>query len=445
MSTKQQLKQRLFEAAEKNAERVFALAEEVLNNPELGYKEYKTSALVRRVFGQAGIAYTEGHALTGVKGVLRSVNDPDKLNVCIIGEMDAVRCSAHPKADGGTGAAHACGHHVQTALMLGCALAFAESGVLDELCGSVTFLAVPAEEFAEIEYRAKLRAEGKISYFGGKQQLIAEGVFDDVDIVMMVHAQADCTRPALFLDGTCLGFIGKTVDFYGRAAHGSMPYEGVNALNAATLALMGIHTVRDTFRDEDRIRIHPIITNGGEIVNSIPDRATVETHVRAANLDAMYAAAKKVDRAVMGAAYTVGAKAEISNSAGYLPMKQDITLGRVLEENAKEYIPAENIRHDVDMFGSTDIGDVSHLLPTVQPMCGGFAGKAHGKDFMLTDAELNLVSMVKILCATTVDLLADGAACGRSIRDAFKPALTKEQYLSYLESSFEVTAGGDLL
>lgn len=435
------LKQRLFDAAEKNSEKVFAIAEKIMRHPELGYKEEKTSALVREVFTEAGIPFTWPHALTGVKGCLRSKNRPDRLNVCIIGEMDAVRCYAHPDADPQTGAAHACGHNVQTALMLGCALAFAGSGVLDELCGSVTFLAVPAEEYAEIEYRAGLRAQGKISYYGGKQQLIAEGALDDADLVIMIHAQANCEKPALFLDGTSLGFVGKTVDFYGREAHGSLPFEGINALNAAMLALMGIHTNRDTFRDEDHIRIHPIVTNGGEIVNSVPGHTTMETYVRGANVPAIRDAAQKVDRAILGAAYTVGAKARITNSAGYLPMKQDITLGSIFEKNALPYIPKADIHHDIDMFGSSDIGDVGHLLPTIQPMVGGFTGSAHSKEFHVTDPALNLVSMVKTVCATAADLLADDAQIGLRIKNDFQPAMTKEEYLAFLAASFEEISG----
>ena len=99
--------------------------------------------------------------------------------------------------------------------------------------------------------------------------------------------------------------MAKTIEFFGRASHGSLPFEGINALNAATMGLMGIHANREIFRDEDQVRIHPIITNGGSIVNSVPDYVRIETYVRAANAKAMDEACMVVDRAMKGAAMTV--------------------------------------------------------------------------------------------------------------------------------------------
>lgn len=148
-------------------------------------KEYKTSELVKKEFEKLGIEYRDKLALTGVKGTLAGKGEG--LNICIIGEMDAVKCFGHPNADTHSGAAHACGHNAQIASMIGAAMGIVKSGVMEKLCGKVTFFAVPAEEFVELEYREQPKDDGKIEFFGGNQELIRLGKFDDVDIQFMTY------------------------------------------------------------------------------------------------------------------------------------------------------------------------------------------------------------------------------------------------------------------
>ncbi len=105
-----------------------------------------------------------------------------------MGELDAVICREHPDADPETGAVHACGHNIQTAAMLGVAFGLNDQSVLDQLAGQIEFMAVPAEEYVEIEYRLDLKENGEISYLGGKQEMIKRGHFDDIDISMMIHS-----------------------------------------------------------------------------------------------------------------------------------------------------------------------------------------------------------------------------------------------------------------
>ncbi|MFA9381125.1 MAG: amidohydrolase [Acetanaerobacterium sp.] len=424
------MKESVCRAIDAGRDEIISWGEYILSNPELGYKEHKTSRLVRDTFEKLSIPYQYPLSLTGVKGELGLV--PKGFNVCIIGEMDAVKSVGHPYADPLTSAAHACGHNAQIAAMLGAACGLSRSGVMPGLCGSVSFMAVPAEEFVEIDYRRELKRTGSIRYFGGKQQLIAEGAFDDVDIAMMIHSQAETPDNKLFMDGSSLGFMYKTIRFYGREAHGSEPYKGVNALNAAMLALMGIHANRETFKDEDKIRIHPIITNGGELVNTIPEKVIMETYVRGAGITAITGAAQTVDRAVNGAAMTIGADAGIETNAGYLPLKQDSALGRVFEENARRFYSQRDIVHGMDMTGSTDMGDLSHLLPCIQPTMGGFSGAAHSQNFFITNKEAVYINCAKMLAMTAIDLLADEAEEGQRIKNAFEPQMTKDEYLQYL-------------
>ncbi len=422
--TKQELKKIVAAEIDAAQDKIIEIAEKILKNPEMGYKEYKTAALVKETFSSLGIEYRDGLAITGVKGKLKGKKSD--VTVCVMGELDAVICQTNPEADPITGAAHACGHNGQIANMLGAA--FGLSKISKELFGDVCFFAVPAEEFVELSEREAFANEGKIKYLGGKQELIRIGEFDDIDMAMMVHAHGNESEPMVAVDGGSLGFVAKTIEFEGKAAHGSTPYEGVNALNAATLALACIHAQRETFRDEDKVRIHPIITNGGELVNVVPASATIETYVRAANFEAIKDASMKVDRAVEGASYAVGVKSKIKNFKGYLPLKQSENLSKIFAENAKEFVPENRIYHGINMTGSSDVGDLSHLIPTIQPTVGGYVGALHTKEFGASDKYLAYVVPAKIMAFTVIDLLADDAALAKQIKAEFKPLLTKEEY-----------------
>lgn len=412
------MKQQIINAIDANREAIIACGEYVLNNPELGFKEFKTSEYVKNEFKKLGIPFRDNAAITGVIGV---VGDPDaEINVCIIGEMDAVICYDHPFADSDTGAAHACGHNAQIAQMIGAAYGIVKSGILDRCSCKITFIAVPAEEFVELEYRKHLVNTGKITYMSGKQELIHLGVFDDIDIAMMIHAHALTPQPRLYMCGSSLGFEAKQITFCGRSAHGSEPWNGINALDAAVMTITGINANRATFKDSDKVRIHPIISNGGDLVNVIPNRAVIETYVRAANIPALDDACNKVDNAAKAGAMAVGAECLIENIRGYAPLKQDKNLSNVFEANALMFLNPENIEHNKDMTGSTDMGDLSNVIPSIQPTMGGFEGALHGKDFSITDKELVYVTASKILSCTVYDLIKDNAAVAKKIRDEYR-------------------------
>src|SRR5207302_9481909 len=120
------------------------------------------------------------------------------------------------------------------------------------------------------------------------------------------------------------GVVAKRARFIGRAAHaGAAPERGINALNAATLALQAIHMQRETFRDQDNIRVHPIVTHGGTTINVVPADVRLETFHRGASFEAIADAAAKVDRALRAGALSVGAGLEIETLPGYLPLLVD--------------------------------------------------------------------------------------------------------------------------
>ncbi len=412
------MKEKIIKAIDDNRDAIISCGEFILYNPEFGYKEFKTSQRVMEEFEKLGIPYRSEVGVTGVKGVVG--NENAKVNICIIGELDAVKCFDHPCANIETGAAHACGHNAQIASMIGAAYGIVKSGVLDEIDGKITFFAVPAEEYIDLEYRQQLVKMGKITHMAGKQELIHIGEFDDIDMAMMIHSHALTPSFKVFIDGTSLGFVSKEITYEGKAAHGSEPFNGVNALNGAMLGLMGINANRETFRDEDKIRIHPIITNGGDAVNVIPSKAVIETYVRGANSEAIEDACKKVDNAVNAGAMAVGAKCTVKNMGGYKPLHQDKMLSSVFEENALMFTDKENIYHNLDMTGSTDMGDLSEIMPVIQPTMGGFSGALHGKDFEIADKETVYITASKILACTAYDLLKNNAKKALDIKNNFK-------------------------
>ncbi len=425
-----EIEKKVLDAIDDNKEKIIAIAKKVLSTPELGYKEFETSKLVKECFEKLELDVKDNIAYTGVKGTL---GKNDGFNVCLIGELDSVVCFEHPNAVFPSGASHACGHNGQLANLLGAAIGLAKSGVVDDLGGKITFMATPAEEFIELEFRQKLKDEGKIKYFGGKQQLVYEGEFDDVDAAIMVHAQPETPDKAVFLDADSLGFVIKNVTFKGKSVHAAKPFDGVNALNAAALAILGIHTCRERFRDEDKIRVHFIITKGGDIVNAVPSEVVLECQVRAANLAALQKAAEDVDAAIKGAAMMVGAEVDIETITGYQPFNLDVNLGKVFEDVSLEFMDKNVIRHDVSMTGSSDIGDVSLLLPTIQPMVGGFVGQLHAKEFSAADDYTAYVLPAKLMALTAVRLLENNAELGKKIKENFKPIMTKKEYLKLLE------------
>ena len=276
MLSRQELKQRACAAIDRRKVDIVGAARQILNHPEPGFREVKTAQLVADQFAALGIPYRSGLALTGVKGRIPGGGGPGP-RLALIGELDSLIVNDHPHAAADTGAAHACGHHCQIGMMLGATMALTQPEILDQLSGELVPFAVPAEEFIEVAHRLQLRDEQKLEFMGGKQELIRLGEFDDVDLAMMCHTASDMGDHQFAVGGTSNGHVVKYVQFIGRGAHaGSAPHLGVNALNAASFALQAIHNNREAFRGEDTVRIHGIMTKGGEAVNAVPADVRLE-------------------------------------------------------------------------------------------------------------------------------------------------------------------------
>lgn len=419
MTAKEELKRRFLAAADDGADAAIQASKDLMAMPELGFKETRTAAYMAEAFRELTPDVREHVGRTGVLATLPG--GAHRANLALIGELDAVISPEHPAADPVTGAAHSCGHNIQMAGVLGCARALVKSGVLAELGGDVTLVCPPAEEFVELEYRSCLRDKGEIGCLSGKQELLRLGAFQGIDGAMMVHSQAGAETPSCFVGGGGLGFVAKIIRFTGKAAHACSPEEGVNALNAAMAALMCIHAMRETFRPEDKIKVHPIITKGGDLVNIVPADVVMETYVRGATPEAVRDACEKVDRAIRGAAYAIGCEVEIRDVGGYAPLRQNPDMSRLFAENARALYPEAPVYEGVDMVGSTDMGDLGLCIPVIQPTIGCFAGAAHSKEFHSTDDRFTVVGTAKLLGLTAIDLLYDGAGELRRIRDGFEP------------------------
>jgi len=428
--TRAELKHRVTEAVDRRADEIIALGETIRRHPELGFKEVKTAKLVEDTFQRLGFTPRTGLALTGVRAEAAGQKGQGP-TFALIGELDALVVSGHPEADPVTGAAHACGHNAQIAGMLGAAMALHDAGAFDHLSGRVVFFAVPAEEGGDLEWRMSQRRAGTLEFFGGKPELVKRGLFDDVDLAMMIHTTPRPEDGKASVPLSNNGRVGKLARFIGRASHaGSAPHLGANALYAAQIALAAINALRETFRDEDTIRIHPILTHGGSQVNVIPAEARIETYVRGRTLDAVLDANRKVDRALRAGALALGVKVEIDTLPGYLPLDCDATMARYFKENAVALVGESEYRELGHRTGSTDMGDLSQIMPVLHPYMGGARGTGHAADYAIVDKPLAYVAPAKALAAMAVDMLWDGAAGAREVLANARPRLTREAYLT---------------
>lgn len=430
------LKEAVCASVDRHSERIVGVGEAIMDAPELGFKETATADRVKEVFSEAKLPMEDGLALTGVRAELRGSRPGP--TVALMGELDALIVPDHPRCDPDTGAAHACGHNAQIAGMLGAALGLADAGISDQLAGRIVFFAVPAEEYVEIDYRLGLVRDGRTSFLAGKPELVQLGAFDDIDMAMMIHSGSrDSLEAPTGVSASSNGFLAKTIAFHGKAAHaGVAPEQGTNALNAANIALHAIHAQRETFRDEDCVRVHPILTKGGDIVNIVPAETRIETYVRARTAPAMLAAADAVDRCVKGAAMACGCTVEINTVPGYLPLANDAHLAGLFRDNAEQLFGEGACQDFPHSGGSTDAGDLSQMMPVLHPVMTGAAGTVHGKDWHIADPTNGYLAPAKALAMMAVDLLADDAALGRKVQQESRPALSKQEYLEQQKAIF---------
>ncbi len=425
------------EAVEKHRNLIWEAEKYIWENPETGYKEYKTSAYMAAEFEKLGYELTYADGITGFYTEIDTGREGP--TVLVLAELDSVICSAHPESNKETGAVHACGHHAQCAAMLGVAGALKDEGILSKLCGKIRLCCVPAEECIEQEYRETLRNAGKIQHLGGKVEFLSRGYFDGVDIAFMVHTGAGKTASVNY--GGDDGFIVKTVTYKGKTAHAACGANfGKNALYAAMNGLSATNALRETFVDDDKVRWHPIITHGGEAVNNIPDKVVVESSLRAGYFEVLEKENEKINRALIGAAISFGCQIEIKDEFGYAPLKNDESFSTL----AKEAFNALDLGLSCGWYGQgrigggcTDMGDLSALMPVIHPYIGGAIGRGHGEDYRLVDKELACITNAKWQVAIIISLLEKGAKKAKDIIQSYQPPFKSREALLEYKAKFK--------
>jgi amidohydrolase len=416
-------------------EQIIGFARDIFAHGELGFQEVRTSQSFADALAGLGFQPETGLALTGVKARL----NPEKActtTLALIGELDALRIPESPVYNPETQGAHCCGHHAQLAGVLGAAIALSDPEVAAALDGQVVFFATPSEEYGELAFKNQLMADGKIVYGGGKCELIRTGAFDEIDLCLAHHIGFEGIQLG---SGSGNGFLSKIIRYTGRAAHAaSAPDKGINALSAASLGLQALALNRETFRDEDCVRVHPILTEGGDLVNVVPSRAVIEALVRAKTLDAIVDAAQKTDRAFLAGAMAMGAQCRIETAPGYLPYLAQAVPDELFEaaQLAASGRPVQELPLSRHSGGSTDLGDVQHLMPVLSFRTGGAVGSGlHAADFQIQDEEEAYLITAKIFALSAYRLLRNQAALARDVVGSYQPKFrNKSEYCAFWDA-----------
>ena len=407
-----------------NKKEVFDLADKLLKCPELGYKEFKTKETLTSFLKEKGFKI-ENECFKTAFSVSVGKGHP---HIGLIAEMDAIPTLGHKYANpDDNNAAHACGHSSQCVVM-----ANAISMLKDEnFKGKVTLFFTPAEEYTDIKYRENLIKKKEIKYIGGKINMLDKGLFDDVDVFIHLHAMGE-SNYKYNVGSNLAGFVYKKIDFIGRAAHGAVaPHLGINALNEYALFNDAMNMLRETFKDEDSVRIHGFISNGGQTVNSIPEKVTYECYVRAMNSNALNDAAKKVDNAAIYSAKALSGTCKIKTSPGYLPLIQNKEINEVVYKEMFKLVDKDEIEVNIPSMAAGDVGDISIFKPVVQFGYGGFTGIPHGKTFMVKDEELTYIKTTKLVYNIVLDLL-NNPKLVLDVAKNYKAKMTKEEYKKYI-------------
>lgn len=417
-------KSTLMEILKKEEQSIIDVGNHIFKNPEIGYKEFKTKETILEFLGDIDITEYKQYAITGMKITIGSGNG---LHIGLLCDMDGLPTINHKYANNIDNSAHSCGHNSQMAIMMGVFKTFALSGALDTFDGKISLITTPAEEFLDFDYRLELVKKGKIKAFSGKQNLIVEGLLDDIDVIIASHSNG-LKGNKIEVDVSTNGFIAKTAIFKGKSAHsGAYPHLGKNALNAAVLSINAVGLLRETFQDDHHVRFHPIIKKGGEIVNTVPNEVIVETYVRASEVEAIFDSNKKINNAFTHCAKALGCECEINDIPGYLPSNYYGKLADYIVNNAKTLVKEEDVFRKMRTFASDDLGDVSAFKPVIQIGFSGFSGGFHSFDFDIINEEMAYIIPTKLLTLTVFDMMSSQKEI-TDILVKFKPTLTLDRY-----------------
>jgi amidohydrolase len=346
-------------------------------SPELRFEEHKAVAWLAEAIEGAGLTVERG--LGGLPTAFRArVGRGGGPRVAVLAEYDAL-----PQIG------HACGHNLIAGGALGAFLALARQA--DALPGSVDLLGTPAEEGG-----------------GGKIKLLQAGAFEGVDAAMMFHPfDRD------LLAHPCLANVWVDMRFHGTPSHAALaPWEGASALTACLETFRLVDSQRVHFRDG--VRVHGYVTNGGQAVNIIPELAAAQFSVRALSMPELERVKAIVERCARGAALACGVEVEISAREGYRDMRNNMALARRFGRHLTGLGRTPEERDATVGSGSTDMGDVSHAVPSIHPwlaICERGETTCHQHAFQQCaggprGAE-TMIAAAKAMALTALDVLTD--------------------------------------
>ncbi len=354
-----------------------SLSRRIHDNPELGYQEVKAAGWLTEFLAGHGFKIERG--VGGVETAFRAtIETGDGPSIAILCEYDALPAIGH-----------ACGHNVIATAGVGAGAGLA--AVRDKLPkGRIHVIGTPAEEGG-----------------GGKVRLIRGGVFTSVDAAMMVHGW-DRWVPHQDL----LGVVRVGFEFTGKAAHASAdPWEGINALDGVIQTFNNVSMLRQQVRPD--ARIHGIVTSGGAAPNIIPEFAAATFYVRAASLEDLGQLQTRVIACAEGAAKATGCTLKvIEYDNTYEPMKRNQTLADAFRVNMRRVGVPES-PETKERLGSSDVGNVSQVLPTIQPYVRiapdgtPWHSRAFEEAAVSPLAREGLLAAAKVMAMTTLDLLTD--------------------------------------
>lgn len=437
MKEKKILQQQILAFFDSEKENLLNLGSWFWKNPESGYREKKTSTMAIKTLQRLGLTVQQGLAITGFRTII-DTGRPGP-TVAVLGELDSLIIPSHPDADPETGAVHACGHNASLTALLGTAMALAKTDLIENLCGKIVLIGCPAEEGIEMEYRLDLIRQGRIKCISGKAELICEGVFQDVDLAFMNHLSINYG----YNDHN--GCINKKIIFHGKSCHAAFPEEGHNALNAANLALHAIALLRESYSASDKIRIHGIISNGGDAVNVIPDTVAMEYTLRASTVQDITSLNDRFDHIVLHAAMAAECEAESESIKGSLPLYDDPELGKIMENMVQIADPGAPFdANGKYMCSCTDMGDVSVILPAIHGYVPGRSGCSHGKDYQIADPDKAYVKNAAVETLMLLELLYGNAEKAKQIATRKKDCMPIPKYIELIENLNRIASSKEM-
>ncbi len=384
----QELKAAVTGEVDSRRDELSQLSLRIHSNPELGFQETKASGWLTQYLEENGFSVERG--ICELPTAFKATYGHGKPAIGVLAEYDAL-----PELG------HACGHNIIAASAVGAGIA--TKPAIDRFGGSILVIGTPAEEL-----------------HGGKVTMAERGAFDELDIAMIAH-------PGVVNSATtqALACQNLEVEFFGQAAHAAaQPEAGINALDAMLLAFGAINSLRQHIKD--KARIHGIITDGGEAANIVPAHSAGIFIIRAEDIAYLEQLKQRVINCFIGAATATGAMVQYKwADICYAPMRNNLTLARLFSQNMESLGRKFDLTDPTRAFGSTDMGNVSQIVPGIHPMVAIAPLKegVHSPQFASAaaseEANRTLLDTAKALAMTVVDVLANPETL-KKIKEEFR-------------------------